>query len=101
MTLLPITTGNYLTPVQPGGGPQRVAGSAGMSFGDYFADAIGNIEALEAQKAQDNYLLSIGQVDDIAAIELTAQKAQTMMTMLLQVRNQLVESYNEIMRMNI
>jgi flagellar hook-basal body complex protein FliE len=40
-------------------------------------------------------------VDDIAAIELTAQKLSTMTTMLIQVRNSLVDSYNELLRMNV
>jgi flagellar hook-basal body complex protein FliE len=99
--MLPITTGSYLPPVLPGGGAQTFNNVTGASFGEYFQNALGELEGLEAQKAQDSYLLSIGEVDDIAAIELTSQKAQTMMTMLVQMRNTLVDSYNEIMRMNI
>lgn len=100
MSILPITTGNYFAPVSPGGGAQTIQ-KGGASFGDYLQNAIGELEGLEAQKAKDSYLLSIGEVDDIAAIELTSQKATTMLTMFVQLRNQLVESYNEIMRMNL
>ena len=103
MAMLPITTGSYFAPVSPGGGPQLNQQKAvGMpSFGQMFNEYVNEIEGLEAQKKQDSYLLSIGEIDDIAAIELTSQKAQTMLALFVQVRNSLVDSYNEIMRMNI
>jgi flagellar hook-basal body complex protein FliE len=107
--LQPITTGNFFTPIQPIGqlNPVTSGQSAGRPegaadlFGQMFASAVRDIESLEAQRRVDSYLLSIGEVDDLAAIELTAQKASTMTTMLIQVRNSLVDSYNELMRMNV
>jgi len=107
MAITPITTGNFFTPInpiQPLNMPAQAAKkteSAADLFGQMFQGAIKDIEALDAQKRMDSYLLSIGEVDDIAAIELTAQKASIMTTMLIQVRNSLVDSYNELMRMNV
>ena len=103
MAMLPITTGSYFAPINIGGGPQlnREKAEGLSSFGEMLNSYMSEIDSLEAQKKQDSYRLSIGDVDDIAAIELTSQKAQTMLTMFVQVRNSLVDSYNEIMRMNV
>ncbi|MCL2068820.1 MAG: flagellar hook-basal body complex protein FliE [Oscillospiraceae bacterium] len=107
MAISPITTGNFFMPIQPirplNMPAQTPRGSEGAAdlFGRMFQSAVNDIEALHAQQRIDSYLLSIGEVDDIAAIELTAQKASVMTSMLLQVRNSLVDSYNEMLRMNI
>lgn len=100
MYVIPITTGNYINPIQQVGTNSQIV-PGGANFSDYFKSALQDWESIEAQKANDSYLLSIGEIDDIAKIELTAQKAQTMMTMLVQVRNTLMDGYNEIMRMNV
>jgi flagellar hook-basal body complex protein FliE len=104
---MPITTGNFFTPIAPvqpinmhSQAARKPEGAADL-FGRMFQSAVNDIEALTTQRNIDNYLLSIGEIDDIAAIELTAQKLTTMTTMLVQVRNSLVDSYNELMRMNV
>ena len=103
----PISTGNFITPLQPLQTMIRPAQEQGEqfgvagAFGQMFSNAISQFEAMEAQNRVNSFLLAIGEVDDIAAIELASQRTSTMLTMMMQVRNTLVDSYNEIMRMNI
>ena len=74
---------------------------AAKGFTDYLKDAVNNIEELDRIKSEDAYLLSIGELDDIAAMQINGQKFDVAVQMMVQMRNRLMDSYSEIMRMNI
>ena len=71
------------------------------SFTDYLMEAVDNIENLEAVKQNDSYLLAIGELDDIAAMQINSQKAEIAVQLMVQMRNRLTDAYSEIMRMSI
>jgi len=93
---------NGLGPV--GGGPSIVPGTeeaAAKNFGDVFREAIENVEHLNQISQADAYALSIGEVDNIAQMQINSQKLETSVQLMVQMRNKLLDSYSEIMRMNI
>ena len=47
------------------------------------------------------YLLSTGQLDNPAQLSIAAYKAQASLQLLIQLRNKAVDSYNELMRINL
>lgn len=58
-----------------------------------------NQQQLEADAAIEN--LATGRADNVHDVVLTAVKADLSVRMLLEIRNQLVSSYQEIMRMQL
>ncbi|MCL2055939.1 MAG: flagellar hook-basal body complex protein FliE [Oscillospiraceae bacterium] len=82
-------------------GTQINGADGGRAFTDYLKDAVENIEHLENVKREDSYLLAIGELDDIAAMQINSEKATIAVQLMVQMRNRLLDSYSEIMRLNI
>ena len=78
--------------------------STGESFGsfaDILSEAFGTAsQADKADKASAIELLT-GQSDDLSGLLIDAQKAELALNLALQIRNKVVDAYNEVMRMQV
>ena len=99
---------NVYSPIVVGGkvaGNMGVAGTAGASAGSpfksMFEDALQNVAALDEVKSADSYNLAIGDMDDLAAMMTNSERAQTAFQLMGQMRNKVLDSYSEIMRLNV
>ncbi len=72
-----------------------------MSFSDVLRQAISELQQLQTTSAYNNYLLATGQVENLHKVMIDAEKADIALQFTLQVRNKLLEAYQEIMRMQI
>lgn len=89
---------NGLAGTASGGAVGGTAGSVFRDvFGQVFADA--NRQQLDAQRLNEQ--LVTGGVQDVAQVMLAAQKAELSLQLAIQVRNKLLEAYQEIMRMQV
>ena len=71
------------------------------SFADVFTASLQNAaQADTADKASALQLLT-GQSDDLSGLLLDAQKAELSLNLALQIRNKVIDAYNEIMRMQV
>lgn len=71
------------------------------SFANILSEAFGTAaKADKADKASGLELL-MGQSDDMSGLLLDAQKAELALNLALQIRNKVVDAYNEIMRMSV
>lgn len=66
-------------------------------FSSIFNDAVVTNEIQQA----DRIRLMLGEVDDIAEVQLNMRKAEFATDLLVTVRNTVLDSYNEIIRMQI
>lgn len=97
---------NVYNPLTVGG---KLAGNIGKiaetndssPFVTLFQDAVINMENLDAIKSNDSYNLSIGDVDNIAEMMIHSERAQVAFQLMVQMRNKILDSYSEIMRMNV
>jgi flagellar hook-basal body complex protein FliE len=100
MNIIPISS----YPVQSLSVPQTAktqgTGSA-TPFRSMLEDALQNLNEANQVKHQDSLLLATGDVDDIAAVGINAEKAEVAMQLLVQMRNKLLDAYQEIMRINV
>jgi flagellar hook-basal body complex protein FliE len=80
---------------------QSSAGAGGVSFADTLKEAIGNVN--ELQKASDKKIqeLSTGRTDDVASVMIATEKADIALRTMMQVRNKIIDAYQEIMRMQV
>jgi flagellar hook-basal body complex protein FliE len=81
--------------------PADPAGQSGTSFKDVLMDNIEQVNKL--QKEADSAIedLAAGRRSDVASVMIAKQKADMAFKMLLQVRNKLVDAYNEIKEIRV
>lgn len=80
---------------------QSSAQSEGDSFAVTLKDAIQQVNELQKSadvKAQE---LATGKTDDIAGVMLATEKADIALRTMVQVRNKIIDAYQEIMRMQV
>jgi flagellar hook-basal body complex protein FliE len=97
----PVASG--ITPITAPTAPTRAAATESSTAG--FGDAIGNaLEQLEATQSKADALArdaATGRLNSIEDYLIAASEAQLATQLTVAVRNKAVESFNEIMRMQI
>ncbi len=73
----------------------------GSLFKDIFENAINNVKETENSFAESEYLLATGQIEDAHTVPIYAAKAQLAVDLLIQLRNKALESYNELIKINL
>ena len=71
------------------------------TFLDVFKSLVDNVKETDAQVQQDAIDLMLGDVDDLAQIQVNLEKAAVAVDLLVTVKNKAVDAYNEIMRMTV
>ena len=72
-----------------------------MGFKGFLQQAIQNAEVTNEQFVYDTDRLLTGEVDNIAEVTINAQKAQTALSLIVNVRDKAVDAYKEIMNMSL
>lgn len=72
-----------------------------VSFSDYLNDALTKVNDLqiEAEQVADDF--AAGKIDNIHEVTIAAEKADIALQFTMQIRNKILDAYNEIMRMQI
>jgi flagellar hook-basal body complex protein FliE len=82
-------------------GNKDTANSASIPFADYLKQALGSTNSLltEADYLADQF--ASGKIDNIHQVMIAAEKADVALQFTLQIRNKILDAYNEIMRMQV
>lgn len=70
-------------------------------FSDLLNQAITSVSSTESTSAMENMSLLTGQNANLHNVVLAAEKAEIALQMTLQIRNKVLDAYNEMMRMQI
>jgi flagellar hook-basal body complex protein FliE len=73
----------------------------GGSFGDMLKSAISTANELQKQSDVEIQKLMTGETQDLHTTMIAVQKADLSFQMMMQVRNKIVQAYQEIMRMQV
>ena len=97
---------NSISPILPPSGvapvePLSAGKTSGSGFQSVLSDAIGRVEAFQqnSKTAIDRFLS--GEDEEVHKIALAAQQAEMSFDLFLQVRNKVVQAYQEVMRMQM
>lgn len=71
------------------------------SFADIFRSAIADVQASQAEVDHASYLLSTGQLENPAYATIAISKAELSVSMMVQLRNKVLDAYNELMRISM
>jgi flagellar hook-basal body complex protein FliE len=75
------------------------AGGGNGSFGEVLHNAINEVNQLQKQSSEEIQKLMTGEVNDIHTALIAVQKADLSFQTMMQIRNKIVQAYQEIMRM--
>lgn len=93
-----------IAPVKPGqeeASPTALDEIKESSFGSIFRDMIQDVKDTDAEFTQAQYLLSTGQLDNPAQLNIAGYKAELSLSLLIEMRNRALEAYNELKNMNV
>lgn len=71
------------------------------SFAGVLMDAVNEVNSLQNESAVMKQQLVAGQISDVHQVTLAAEKASIAFQLTMQIRNKVVEAYQEIMRMQV
>jgi flagellar hook-basal body complex protein FliE len=95
----PISTLGPAGPIQP---PKLdIAPSKSSGFGSILHDAMGKVGEFNDAAAKGVESFLSGEGDDLHKTIMAAQRADLAMELFLQVRNKVVQAYQEVMRMQV
>ncbi|MHC4660978.1 MAG: flagellar hook-basal body complex protein FliE [Planctomycetota bacterium] len=96
---------SMISPIQPSGKPDKPgeAGKTvdGKNFQDVFKEAIQRVNELQLDANNAARDLASGATDDVTQVMNQVKKAEIAFDLLMQIRNRLVDAYEEINRMRI
>lgn len=76
-------------------------GTGNLPFSDIFKNALENVSKLELEAQALANDFAVGRTDNIHQVMIAAEKADIALQFTLQIRNKIMDAYNEIMRMQI
>ena len=91
---------HLLNPEPLKGSSSRVQGS-GSKFTDIFTESLKTADRMDAVDKASSLELLMGESDDLAALMIDIQKAELSLNLALQIRNKIIDAYNEVMRMSV
>lgn len=80
---------------------QTNAATEGVPFSSYLNEAVSNVAGSDYVDKLTNVGLVTGTIDNLHTATIAGEKAAIMLNLTVQVRNRMVEGYQEIMRMQM
>lgn len=78
-----------------------VKATSGSDFGNFLMDAIQQVDGLQKEGEVASIGLATGQIQDVHTAMIAMQKASLSLSLTTQIRDKVVEAYQEVMRMQI
>ena len=91
--------GNILP--QPRVGGRHPTGEEGPSFREMLTSSLDEVRNLQAQADDAIRNLVTGEVTDVTEAMVAVERADLAFNTMMQIRNKIIQAYEEIMRMNV
>jgi flagellar hook-basal body complex protein FliE len=78
-----------------------VEGAEGVSFAEALSNALGDVQSKQNLADEAIRKLATGEVQDVHQVMVAFEQARLSMQLLTEVRNKLVETYQEVTRMQV
>ncbi|PWU16146.1 MAG: flagellar hook-basal body complex protein FliE [Bdellovibrio sp.] len=83
------------------GGPGASEGANDVSFADTLNQAIQGVNQLQRAADKGMQELATGRTENIADVMIATEKADIALKLMVQVRNKIIDAYQEIMKMQV
>jgi len=98
MSVLSVNSINNLIPVEK---TANIEKNSGVEFKDVLNEALNSVSGLDNADKQIDLGLLTGDIDNIHTALIESEKANIALDLTIQIRNKVIDAYNEIMRMQI
>jgi flagellar hook-basal body complex protein FliE len=88
----------HVLPTPP---PPPIRGEEKAAFKDLLLNSITEVQRLQTQADQAIKDLAAGEIADVSQALIAVEKADIAFTTMMQMRNKIIEAYQEVMRMSI
>ncbi len=78
---------------------KKTTENSSVDFKSILMDALGEVNDAEKTTQAIDEMLAVGEVDNIHELRIEAMKADLTLNMAVEVRNKVIDAYNEIMRL--
>lgn len=94
---------SFITPanVQPKTVPTMTGTELSKQFGDFLNNAITQLSASQAQAESLNQQFVKGEITDVHQVMIASEEATLGLQLTVQIRNKMIEAYQDIMRMQL
>lgn len=92
---------NSLSSALSGGIKSPVQEQAALPFQSLFEDAVSQVRESQQASSQEIAALATGETDDVHNLMIASAKSTVSVMLLVQMRNQALEAYNELMRTSL
>jgi len=90
-----------LQPVQLNGTNSSENEKGSLDFSAFLREALQNVNQLQQESVKVSELMAAGEVDNLHDVVIAAEKAEIALQLTIQIRNKIMDAYNEIMRMEV
>jgi len=98
----PINTGRILGPSDNSKqAPKATPTGAGQDFKSLLLESINEVNRLQSEADQATVNLATGETDNVAEVFTAVKKSELAFQTLLQIRNKLMEAYDEIKQIKV
>ena len=81
--------------------PLQTNNPGDKSFADTLKDAVGTVNQLQKTADVQAQKLATGKTSNIPEVMMSAEKADIALRMMVQVRNKIIDAYQEVMKMQV
>ncbi|NQF14239.1 flagellar hook-basal body complex protein FliE [Brevibacillus sp. HB1.3] len=92
---------SQLTPIRTPSVNKPTPAEVSQEFSSFLSDAMDKVNQAQVESSNLADKFAAGEITDVHQLTVAGQKATVMLQMTMQVRNKMIESYQEIMRMSI
>lgn len=92
---------SQLTPIRTPSENKPTPAEVSQEFSSFLSDAMNKVNQAQVESSNLADKFAAGEITDLHQVTVAGQKASVMLQMTMQVRNKMIESYQEIMRMSI
>ena len=86
---------------QSTGTPTPAVGPEAKSFADTLKEAVGQVNTLQKQADIKMQELATGKTSNVQEVMIATEKADIALRLVMQVRNKIIDAYQEIMKMQV
>ena len=80
---------------------QKIEASSGASFSELLHNALTEVDNLQKISGVSSTKLTTGEITDLHSVMIAGEKANLALQLTVQVRNKVIEAYQEVMRMQV
>lgn len=88
-------------PVPAAKAQEPTAADSIKGFGDFLNEALAKVEDAQKDAATAARRLAVGDIRDVSEVMIASEKASLALQLTVQVRNKVLEAYQEMMRMPV